>query len=115
MLEIYPFDQISSSLSDYSGQWVHYSKLPEVKINPSTMFRDPAGIYLFPKDFKTVGNWTKYPYKFEVELSQDLKVLDFSSLTVEKIKDLTEKMNLTEQQRSHILSFNPEDAMDSWW
>jgi GNAT superfamily N-acetyltransferase len=112
-------DWVASSLSDWSGDWIHYSKHPEVKVNPKTFFKDPAGIYLFPKEFKTIGGWTYYPYKFEVKLKPNLKVLDLSTLDRGGIADLIERMRLTDKEREIITEYvaKAEDkrAVDYWW
>ena len=83
----------TAAYGDWKGKgWVHYSSVPYLKINPKPFHQDPSGIYLFPKDFKTVGNWKKYPYHFEVEVPADLKVLDMSKMSETEAEDLVRKL-----------------------
>lgn len=74
-----------------TGVWVHYSKHPEVKINPQQLHPDPAGIYLFPESFKPEGSWFKMPYKFQVH-SLAKNVLDLSNLTKESAIQILKKL-----------------------
>lgn len=70
-------------LADYQkwqGTWVHYSKHPELTVNPQQFHQDPAGIYLFPEAFKAAPMWSNKPYKFLVEVPRDLKVLDLAAI-----------------------------------
>jgi len=70
-------------LADYQkwqGTWVHYSKHPELTVNPQQFHQDPAGIYLFPEAFKVAPMWSNKPYKFLVEVPRDLKVLDLAAI-----------------------------------
>jgi len=74
-----------ASYRDWSGRWVHYTKTPYLKIHPEQFHQDPAGIYLFPEEFETIGAWDSYPYKFTVEVPADLKVLDLADMAREDV------------------------------
>jgi len=70
-------------LADYQkwkGRWVHYSNTPYLKVNPDGFHMDPSGIYFFPEAFRTVGDWHKKQYKYVVEVPDNLKVLDLSTI-----------------------------------
>jgi len=71
---------VVAELSDWQGKWVHYSDSPYLKINPKQFHRDPAGIYLFPENFRTQGNWHNKKYKFVIEPPSNLNVLDFAKI-----------------------------------
>jgi len=84
-------------VSDYeqwkAGRWVHYGRQPFLKINPQQFHQDPAGIYLFPEDFRTMGSWHYFPYKFFVQLDPSLKVLDLADYkTKESCEELYKKL-----------------------
>lgn len=73
---------IRSDYSQHVGKkWVHYSKFPELKLNPRPGHHDPIGLYLFPESFKPHSFWQTMPYRFEVEVPANLKVLDFAQIT----------------------------------
>jgi len=86
-----------ASYDDWKGKgWIHYSSVPYLKINPKPFHQDPSGIYLFPKDFKTIGNWKNYPYRFEVEVPSTLRVLDLAKLSEEDARGLVVKLTKKE-------------------
>lgn len=73
----------TESLSDWSGDWVHYTNIPYLSFNPKASHSDPTGIYFFPKEFKPSSSYTSKKYKFSAKLKPDAKVLDFSKITRE--------------------------------
>lgn len=83
-------------LADYQkwkGRWVHWSTTPYLKLNPQPGHQDPAGIYLFPEKFRTAGSWHAKPFKFIVEVPEDLKVLDLAEIsTAQSALELLEKL-----------------------
>jgi hypothetical protein len=83
---------VYSKYTDWDNKWVHYTKEPYVKVNPKSMYRDPAGIYLFPAAFEPVRMWLSLPYKFIIDVPKDLVVLDLSLLTREGMFDLATKI-----------------------
>lgn len=83
---------ISESLSDWSGEWVHYSKTPMMSINPNPFHHDPLGIYFFPKEFETKGGWSEeYPYKFSAKIDPSAKILDLSNISQEYLEKILQK------------------------
>jgi len=102
-----------------SGKWVHYSKFPTVKVNLNPFHMDPAGIYLFPESFKTVGDWHKFPYKFTVTLPEDLKVLDLAAInTSEAALKFLEDLGVTDGKEFSIFREYIEKGttpIDSAW
>lgn len=102
--------RLTSSYEDWDGQWIHYSRQPYIKINPKSNWRDPAGIYLFPEKFVTMGDWDGFKYKFLCEVPTDLNILDFGKLTreamVELVKSLLADINqkLRQEDRNDILT-----------
>jgi 8-oxo-dGTP pyrophosphatase MutT (NUDIX family) len=74
-----------------TGEWVHYSQFPEMKINPRQGHQDPSGIYIFPVSFKPEGAWHKYKYKFKVKADVS-STLDMAHLTKEEAISLYKSM-----------------------
>jgi hypothetical protein len=83
---------VYSKYTDWDNLWVHYTKEPYIKVNPKAIYRDPAGIYLFPSKFEPAPMWTSFPYKFIVSVPQDLKVLDFATLSRQSVLDIVAKV-----------------------
>ena len=78
--------RIDLLLEDYpewagAGRWVHYSKLPQLTINPKASHLDVAGIYLFPEGFTPRGGWKHLSYRIVVEVPSNLRVFDFARMT----------------------------------
>lgn len=109
--------RVVSEYSKWSGRWIHYSRTPFLKINPNPFHMDPAGIYLFPEKFKTMGQWHKYPYKFIVEVPEGLKILDLSKLTKDRAKDLWGRLGIeiSDEQMSDFESRESPRYQDYWW
>ena len=78
------------SLSDWSGEWVHYTDVPYLSFNPKASHSDPTGIYFFPKEFNPVSSYSSKKYKFSAKLKPDAKVLDFSKITREEMTRLAD-------------------------
>lgn len=74
----------NESLNDWPNEWVHYSDIPYLSINPKQMHSDPAGLYFFPINFKPVPAYTSKPYKFTAKLKENAKVLDLSNVSREE-------------------------------
>jgi len=70
--------------------YLHYSDIPEIKINPMARWRDPIGIYLFPKWFedKIAPMWRMKKYVFEVTVKDPLTILDLDTLTLEEAQKI---------------------------
>lgn len=87
--------QTLASYSDWSGEWVHYSNINKIGINPQQFHMDLAGVYLFPKEFKTRGTlWREKKFKFTVKISGNAKVLDLSKLSENDLQELLDKLNI---------------------
>ncbi len=85
------------SFAPYANKnWIHFSRIPEVKINPRQFHKDPAGIYLFPEDFQTMGDWHRFPYRMTVRLQPEARVLDLGSLDWAGLVDLMEKIGIAD-------------------
>jgi hypothetical protein len=80
----------TESLSDWSGEWVHYTNIPYLSFNPKAFHADPTGIYFFPKEFKPNSSYSSRKYKFSAKLKPDAKVLDFSKITREEMTRLAD-------------------------
>lgn len=80
----------TESLSDWSGDWVHYTNIPYLSFNPKARHSDPTGIYFFPKEFKPISSYSSKKYKFSAKLKPDAKVLDFSKITREEMTRLAD-------------------------
>lgn len=80
----------TESLSDWSGDWVHYTNIPYLSFNPKAFHSDPTGIYFFPKEFKPSSSWSSRKYKFSAKLKPDARVLDFSKITREEMTRLAD-------------------------
>jgi hypothetical protein len=74
----------TESLSDWPNEWVHYSDIPYLSINPQQTHSDPAALYFFPINFKPVSAYTSKPYKFTAKLKENAKVLDLSTVSREE-------------------------------
>ena len=103
-----------------TGTWVHYSNLSMVKISPKQFHQDPAGIYLFPEKFKTIGNWKTYRYKHLLQLSPGIKILDLAHMDSKACLDLLEKMGIpasdvyTDYIKNPSKSNSAPDQMWAW-
>jgi len=108
-----------ATLEDWSGRWVHYSEVPYLKVNPDQFHGDPAGIYLFPEEFKTKGRWENFPYKFVVELPKDANVLDLARVSRDEMIELVEHCfgyigrTLDAEERDHLEK--AQDYQDYGW
>jgi len=86
---------VHAGYGDWQGRWVHYSRLPMMKINPRAFHLDPLGIYLFPERFNTQGSWRTFPYRYTVETVPGIRVLDWSSLSRRDCLDLIVRLGAT--------------------
>jgi len=87
--------KIETSLSDWTGNWVHYTNINKLGVNPQQFHQDMAGIYLFPEKFKTSGTiWKGKKYKFIVKVKSDAKILDLSKLSEKDLWDLLDKLHI---------------------
>lgn len=105
--------KVSAAITDWRGEWIHFSKMPVLKINPKQFHQDPAGLYFFPKDFDPVGSWTTYNYKFTAELAPSAKVLDLSSLKAATALDLVRRVTGEEPRNPEKFTDTPESKWDS--
>lgn len=100
---------VLATLNDWSGEWVHYSDVNKLGINPQQFHLDMAGIYFFPKEFKTAGNiWKSKKYKFTVTISPEAKVLDLSKLQKHDLEAFLDKLHIT-------LPKDQELNIDNFW
>lgn len=107
--------KIVSDYQKWKGRWVHYTDFPMLKIRPSSYHRDPAGIYLFPSKFETMGIWYTNKHKFIVEIKPEAKILDFATIkTPEDAKDLINKLDIVDKD---LPSFQSEHStpVDLMW
>lgn len=99
-----------------SDTWLHYSEFPSLQINPKGSHLDPAGIYLFPENFKTAGMWAAYPYKFVVRLKQGLKILDLAHLSVDAAIEILKAMLPADWHEGAIARIKEASKpIDQWW
>lgn len=97
-----------------SGTWVHYSEFPDIKINPKQFHQDPAGIYLFPDNFVSMGRWERMKYKFMVKLKRNLNILDISKLSLEQCLEILRKL-IPADQWSEVTVLEARDFRDAFW
>lgn len=99
-----------ASYSDWSGEWVHYSDINKIGINPQQFHMDLAGVYLFPKEFKTRGTlWKEKKYKFTVKIGDSAKVLDLSKLSKNDLRDVLDKLKIKFSEDAYPLN------VDNFW
>jgi hypothetical protein len=97
-----------------TGIWVHYSKIPEVKINPQQSHQDPTGIYLFPESFKAEGGWYGFPYKFRCQVNLS-NTLDLSSLSEKDSVRIYETLVPKEKRGFVPMDFRRVKHADVMW
>jgi len=94
---------IRASLQDWSGEWVHYSDVNKLGVYPGQFHRDPAGVYLFPKEFKTSGTcWKGKKYKFTVKVKEGAKILDLSKLSKTDLENILKKLDIPNTAEEEI-------------
>lgn len=109
---------ITASFEQYrDGLWVHFSKLPQLTINPKQFHQDPAGLYLFPESFATEGAWHRYPYRIICRLKPGLEVLDIRNVTRDDIMDFLEAFGFQDMKQDEYLSEERElpAIRDRFW
>ena len=94
--------------------WVHYSKIPQLTINPKQLHMDPAGVYLFPSKFKMASYWKQHPYRFDVALPPDLNVLDISKLDRALALDLLDKIGMDNEYYLELVRTG-DRYQDNFW
>jgi len=99
---------IKESLENWSGEWVHYSKVPYIKINPKPFHQDPLAIYLFPAEFNVHASWTNYPYKFHVTIKPDARILDLSKISQKELEKIVDLAGATEKYQNYVTQYPPE-------
>lgn len=110
--------QVKASFQNYAeGLWVHFSKLPQLTINPKQFHQDPAGLYLFPEAFKTEGNWHRFPYRIICRLKPGLRVLDIPKLTRDQIMGLLDAFEFQDMKDDEYLVADrePRAIQDRFW
>ena len=100
-----------ASYEDWSSdKWVHYSNINKLGINPKQFHQDPAGIYLFPIEFKVRGAiWKDKKYKIVVSIMDDTNILDISKTTSEERKSILDKLNIPYSDEKNY------STPDTWW
>lgn len=106
-------DILKESLSDWGPNWVHYSKVPYMKVNPKPFHQDPAGIYLFPEGFKTHSFWPEHAYKFIVTLKPNIRVLDFATMDIPQIYSFMDRLGVGEKFNAEVDSYKDFKSFDS--
>lgn len=87
--------RIQSSLTNWSGEWVHYTDVNKLGVNPKQFHMDLAGVYLFPKEFKTSGTlWKSKKYKYICKVKEGAKVLDLSKLSEHDLWSILDKLHI---------------------
>lgn len=87
--------QVIAKYEDWSGIWVHYTDINKLGVNPKQFHQDPAGIYLFPEEFKTKGSlWQKKKFVFTLEIKPNAKILDLGALSEKEKLDLAGKLEV---------------------
>lgn len=85
--------RVHAKLSDWRGDWLHFTKKPYIKLNPKPLHGDPVGIYLFPESFDPeTPFWSRMGYKFVVKLKPSAKVLDLAKLSGKEALVLARKL-----------------------
>lgn len=83
--------------------YVHFSSFPrgDMKLLLKPSHSDPIGIYAFPKKYilneqASHSGWFGSPYIYVFKLNPTAKILNLSTLSVEKANDMLEKMGIKE-------------------
>ena len=101
------------SYKDWSGEWVHYTDINKLGINPKQFHMDLSGIYLFPKEFKTSGTiWKSKKYKYIVKLKENAKVLDLSTLSEDDLWAILDKLNI---DKNSVYTAEKALDVDNFW
>lgn len=105
--------RIRASLSNWSGEWVHYTDVNKLGVNPKQFHMDLAGVYLFPKEFKTGGTlWKQKKYKYVCKVKEGAKVLDLAKLSENDMWSILEKLHI--EKKYVYTGDKPLDA-DTFW
>ena len=110
--------KLAAKLSDWRGNWFHFSDFEMLKVNVKQHHQDPAGIYLFPERFNDrSAMWEKLRYQYVVKLKPSAKVLDLATLTSAQALELSQALGGDPKMHSaeDILSSQPEKAIDLVW
>ena len=104
------YTSTKAELGDWSNSWIHYTDVNKLGINPKQFHQDPAGIYLFPEDFKTKGTiWKEKKFKIFVTINSNSKILDLSKTTPEDRKKILDELNVRYAEEKAY------DDLDTWW
>ena len=91
--------------------YVHYSKSPQITINPNPKHMDTVGIYLFPEEFSAIEHWTNYLYKLYVKFKPNTSILDLSTLSNKQIDTILSKVPEAKEEYKATLAEYPKNAM----
>jgi len=105
-----PYPTINEVYEDWKGNWIHYSKQPQITINPQQFHSDIAGIYLFPEKFDPMPHWKTYPYKFIVSVPNNMRILDLGKIKEGDWMVLIKKLNLEKQWKESSFYDKKKDS-----
>jgi len=100
---------LNESIDEWASVWVHYSRIPVLKINTNPSHQDPAGLYFFPADFEPHSYWTKMPYKFRATLKPTARILDLSRITQEELETIVDTVGITNKYTAYMKQYPPEN------
>lgn len=92
--------------------WIHHSKVPYLKFNPSQFHSDPAGYYFFPSTFKPMNIWRSMPYIFRAKISPNARILDFKKVSPDEIIRIAKAAKVEKQLKTDINQYPVKDASD---
>ena len=105
--------RILATLSHWSGEWVHYTNVNKLGVNPKQFHMDLAGVYLFPKEFKTAGTlWKQKKYKYVCKVKEGAKVLDLAKLSENDMWSILEKLHI---ERKFVYTGDKPLNADNFW
>jgi hypothetical protein len=101
--------KVLASYDEWNGLWVHYTNVNKLGVNPQQFHQDPAGIYLFPKEFEVKGHiWKEKKFKIIVSIKPDISILDLAKITKQDMQEILDKLGI----KYHEDVFKD---VDEWW
>lgn len=110
--------RLAEALSEWSGEWVHFTDHPMLTVRPKPYHRDPVGIYFFPKDFTPIAFWKAKPYRFEARIKPGARILDVASMTqadLDHLIDMTGVRVLYDEYHARYPKENVGKRFDMAW
>lgn len=81
----------------YPRDWIHFSNIDKLGVNPQKKHRDPPGVYFYPIKFlfseeASLSQYaTEYPYYFIVRIKRNARILNLRKITMEEVEQLAKQ------------------------